>query len=191
MQGQSAGMGGGNSAGRGQMDQTRDRSQDVVRDQSQDKLQDQTRLTQRDQLHTQVSTEQRDQYRTCDQSAEQTRATARTLARSAGNGLFNTDDLRDKHQQLKQQFQTLQQNREQLNTGLSVEQQSAVEKRNQEMQKTHERIQSRLQEMDRELSGSTFNATNFAAQARATERDMNSYQKQLRATGRTLDLLND
>jgi len=59
------------------------------------------------------------------------------------------------------------------------------------MQQIHERIQNRLQEMNQELSNTAPNQKRIAEQARVTERDMNTYQKEFRQMGDDLGLKND
>lgn len=174
-------MGQGSQAG--DQDRTRDRTQDQTRDQA--------RLTQRDRLHAQATTQQRDQYRTCDESMQQTRSQARMLARTARSNSANMGQIAGMHKQMTEQLRTLEQNRVRMYEGLNEEQQSAIQDRNRQMLQTHERIQNQLQQMERELAGPETHSADLAKQARATEREMNTYQKHLRETAKTLNLLSD
>jgi prefoldin subunit 5 len=122
---------------------------------------------------------------------KQTRDQVRALSRSAKGTAVDPDVLRRQHQQIQEQLSAMQQNREQLTAGLSNTQKEAIQKRSRAMDQAHERIQNRLQEMDRELSGPNLNAGNIAEQARATEREMNSYQKEFQKMGDDLGLTSD
>ncbi len=113
------------------------------------------------------------------------------MSRTASKSSFNADEVRQQHQRVQEQVRTLAQNHEQLMQGLSQEQKDAVQQRNQSLLQTHERIQNRLQEMDQELANPQPNAKRVAEQARATEREMNAYQKEFRAMGDDLSLKND
>ena len=122
---------------------------------------------------------------------KQTRDQVRVLSRSAKGTAVDPDVLRRQHQQIQEQLSTMQQSREQLMAGLSNTQKEAIQKRSQAMDQAHERIQNRLQEMDRELSGPNLDARNVAEQARTTEREMNSYQKEFQKMGNDLGLTSD
>lgn len=85
----------------------------------------------------------------------------------------------------------MQQNREQLIKGLNEEQLSAVQDRTRTMQQLHDRIQNRLQEMNKELSGNNVSQPHVAEEARLAEREMKSYQNEFRKMGEDLGLKND
>lgn len=122
---------------------------------------------------------------------KQTRDQVRALSRSAKGAAVDPDVLRRQHQQIQEQLSAMQQSREHLMAGLTDMQKNAIQKRSQSMEQAHERIQNRLQEMDRELSGPNLNAGNVAEQARTTEREMNSYQKEFQKMGDDLGLTSD
>lgn len=184
---------------RGDMDRARDRTQDQTRDpashqtrgQTRDQAQDQIGQSPRTPLHQQATTQQQEQYRACNTSMEQTRARARTMAQTARGRVVSVDELKAQHQQLREQIRTLEQNREQLHQGLTQEQQNAIQKRTQAMQKSQERIQNQVQVMERELSGPVVDSAHVAEQLRTTDREMASYQKQLRESARALGLLTE
>lgn len=152
-QGQQQGMGG--DAGRGTMD--RDRTQD------------------RQRVH--ATDQQRDQLRSCDQSMDRVRTRARDMAKTAGGGNFSADQTRQHRDQLREQLRTMEQEHGQLMNGLNADQKQALEVRHRQMEQIHERMNARLQKMDKELGEATPNGKRVAEHARAVEREMKQLQK--------------
>jgi predicted nucleic acid-binding Zn-ribbon protein len=138
-----------------------------------------------------VRKSQRDHYRACDQSLGQARNTARTLSHDASQMIFDTNALRGQHQQIQEKLSSVKDSREELIAGLTVEQQGLVQDHTQSMQQIHDRIQSRLQDIDKEFTGPSLNLATVSDHARAVERDIKLYQKHLQQTGKALNLLND
>ena len=184
---QRQGSGAATRAKQGSMDRTRDQTQDRTKD----RLNDRARTQQRDRLHSQVTTQERDQFQSCDRAMSETRTQARTMARDSKGTAFDLENARRQHQQLQEQIRTMAQNHEQLMQGLNEEQRSAVQDRAQTMAQMHERIQNRLQEIHKELSGADISGKRVADQARATEREMNAYQKEFRRMGEDLGMKTD
>jgi predicted nucleic acid-binding Zn-ribbon protein len=75
--------------------------------------------------------------------------------------------------------------------GLNQQQRDAVQERTRTLEQTHERIQNRLQNMERELAGSAPNQKRISEEAQLTEREMRSYQNELRRVGDDLGLKTD
>lgn len=78
---------------------------------------------------------------------------------------------------------------EALHHDSTLQERNAIQQHNQPMQQIHQRIQDRLQMTDGELADNALHGAHLAEQARAMEREMKSYQKQLKRAGKTLALL--
>lgn len=149
----------------------------------------QTRQQQRDRLRTQLTTQQRDQLGTCTHDMDRLRTRARDMAQYASGNSFNAQDARTQANQIRTEFQAMEQNRVQLRESLNAEQQSAVQQRDQKMTQLRDRIQTRLQTMDAELAKPDPNRKQVNKQARLTEQEMTRYHLQLREMGNDLGML--
>lgn len=150
--------------------------------------QDRIHQQQRDRLHTQLTTQQRDQYKDCSQTMDRLRTQTRDMARVSTGAGFNPDHARQQQIHIREQFRNLEQTRTQLGQSLSDEQRAGVQQRMQNMERLRDRIESRLGNMDKELSNSAPNARRFAEQARLTDREMNAYRNQFRQMGDELGI---
>lgn len=170
-------------AGQGTLDRTRDRTTDRTRDQ----------LTKqdRDRLRTQATDQQRDQFKTCTGTMDRARTRAKSMANTANGSGFQVEEARRQHTQLQEELRNMEKTRQQLHQNLNGDQQAAVQRRTETMNQIHERIQTRLQAMDQELSGSEVSGKRVSEQARATEREMKAYQNQFKKMGDDLGLKND
>jgi hypothetical protein len=176
----------GTSVGSGQMSNSG--TLDQTKDQTRDRIQDKTRQTDRDRLHTQATSQQRSNFHTFSQQASQVSSQTHALAKASHSRSFNTETLHRQRAELTEQVRAMTQNQERLMNGLGDEQKNAAQEHNRAMQQAHERIQNQLQMMDQELSSSDHNRKRVEQQARATEREMNTYQKHLRKMGNDLGL---
>ena len=141
----------------------------------------------RDRLRSHATDQQRDQYRTCTQSADRVRAQARQMAQATGKG-FNADQARQQREQLHNRIQTMQQEHERLLEGLNNEQRAAMQEHIRNMEEIHERVRTRMQEMDQELAQTNPDGKRVAERARAIEREMKQWQKHHREMGQDLSL---
>ena len=82
----------------------------------------------------------------------------------------------------------MQQEHARLMQGLSAEQQLTVQQRARSMQQYQERINTRLQAMDQELSSTQPHRQHVAEHARAMEQEMNRWQTQNQAMAADLGL---
>lgn len=130
-----------------------------------------------------------DHFRACDQSLNQARDQARSLSHDARELPPNIDALQQQHQQLKEKLVQLGETRAQLLGDFSDDQQKLVSDHSQSMKEIHSRIQTHLKLIDQEFTGSSLNLGTVADEAKATEREMKSYRKELQQTGKALDLL--
>ncbi|MFP5226498.1 MAG: hypothetical protein ACLGXA_02630 [Acidobacteriota bacterium] len=119
------------------------------------------------------------------------RTRTRDMARTSGGSAFNADEARRQQSQIREQFRNLQQTHSQLAQGLSDDQRATVQQRIQNMDRLRTRIESRLGDMEKELSNSTPNGKRVAEQARLTNRDMNSWRNQFRQMGDDLGMSED
>ncbi|HWQ03297.1 MAG TPA: hypothetical protein VNL38_02350, partial [Candidatus Nitrosotenuis sp.] len=134
-----------------------------------------------DRQRIRATDQQREQFRTCDQAMDRVRQQARDMARTSGGAQFNAGEARQQRDRLREHFQLMQQEHERLMLGLNAEQRQSQEARHRNMEQIRERIQARLQEMDRELAAENPNGKQIAEQARNIEREMAQLQKHHRA----------
>ena len=142
----------------------------------------------RDRIRIHATDQQRDQYRTCDQSMDRIRTRARDMAKASSSPGFNADQARQNRDQLRNELRVMEQEHERLMQGLNGEQKEAIAEHHRNMEQIHQRINTRLQEMDQELAQATPNGQRAAEQARAIEREMKQWQKQHREMGDELGL---
>lgn len=128
----------------------------------------------------------RDQFQSCSQLVSQARDKAHTLVDSATTNPFNSDLITRYHKELQESLGDVKQQHEKLYKGLTQEQQSAVQIRNANLMQGQDRLQNLVKEMERELTDSTLHSKDVADQARATQRELKSYQKEFRAMGKDL-----
>lgn len=143
---------------------------------------------QRDRLRTQATDQQRDQYRTCDQSMDRIRTQAHDMAQAAAGSGFNAGQAQQQRDQLRQQIQTMQQEQDRLRQSLSSDQSGFAKQRTQNADRLRERVNTRLQELDQELAKPSPDAKRINETARIVEREMNAWQKEYRAMGVDLSL---
>jgi len=152
---------------------------------------DQIATTTPPQQPDQLQQSMRDHFRACDQALDQARNQAHVLSRDASRTPFDTDALLLKNQKLQEQVRIVKESHEKFLADLSEEQKKSIEDHNTSIQQIHDRIQTHLQAIDQEFSGSELRLTTVSDEAKATEREMKSYQKQLQETGRAFNLLSD
>jgi DNA repair exonuclease SbcCD ATPase subunit len=139
-----------------------------------------TRDQERQRIH--ATDQQRDQYRTCTQSADRVRTQACDMAQAAKGGV-NNEKFRQQHAQLRSEVQTMQQEHDRFMQGLSEEQRAALHDRIRKMDRVRDRVNTRLQEMDQELSQANPDTKRVARRAREVEKATNEWQKQYRNLG--------
>ena len=123
-------------------------------------------------------------FRSCNQLITEAQTKAKVV-RNATNPL-NPDLTIQSHKELKQILTKLVEEHQHFYQTLTPDQQKSVEMRNANLLQAHSRFQNLVNEMDRELTDSTLHVKEVAEQARATQKEMNSYQKEFRAMGGTL-----
>jgi hypothetical protein len=128
----------------------------------------------------------RDLFQNCGRLVSQARDQAHALVDSATHPSFNPDLTARRHKELKESLGNLKQEHERFYSGLTQEQQSSVQMRNANLLQAQDRLQNLVKDMERELSDSTLHSSDVAEQARATQREMKSYQKEFRAMGKNL-----
>ena len=179
--------GGGGLVQRGAATQ---RSQSTRRSQFGPGTTNQFQQQRRQQLRSQVTNQQREQYRVGNQFMDRIRTQARDMERVSA-GTFNADQVRQQRDQLRDQVRTMEQQNQHLIQGLNSEQRAAVEQRTRNMNQIQKRINSRLQNVDQELAKPSPNRERIAEQARYVERETQQYQRQYRNLGDDLSLRND
>jgi hypothetical protein len=134
---------------------------------------------------------QADQFQNCSRLVSQVRDQARALANSASTISFNSEVTTRQHKELRESLVNLKQEHERFYNGLTQEQQNSAQLRNASLLQAHDRLQNLVKEMDRELTDSTLHSREVAEQARSTQRELKSYQKEFRAMGKDLGFKND
>ncbi len=132
---------------------------------------------QRAQKHIHATTQQRDQIRACDQSADQIRQRARALARTAQRSGLQAGPMREQATQLRQQFHSMQQEHTRLMQSLDPEQRAALQDRIRNMEQLNERAEARLSTIESELGSTIPDGKRIAEQAREIERYMKDWQE--------------
>lgn len=142
------------------------------------------------QAKTEQSTQsQRDQFQNHSRTITQTQDHARALLKSATDRAFSVDDTTRQHKDLKESVESLRQEHAQLTQRLTQEQQTSARLRNASLLQAHDRLQKLVQEIESELSDSVLHAKDVADKARATHREMRTYQKEFRAMSRDLGII--
>lgn len=126
------------------------------------------------------------QFENCGRLVSQARDRARSLASAATHVTFSADQVASQHKELRTSLGDLKQGHERMYQALTKEQQDSVQKLNASLMQAHDRLQNLVKEMDRELSDSTLHSKDIAEQARMTQREMKSYEKDFRAMGKGL-----
>jgi len=127
-------------------------------------------------------------YRSCNQLILQAQEKAKIVKDSTNPHNLNADRTIQTHKELQQTLLKLKDEHQRFVQALTPEQQTSVQMRNAVIDQVHNRILELAKEMDRELSDNTLHVAEVANQARATQKEMNSYQKEFRAMGGTLGL---
>ena len=102
------------------------------------------------------------------------------MARDSRGTQFKADQARQQRDQIRERLQTMQQEHEQLMTGLSNEQREALQNRIQNMDRLRERVNTNLQKVDAELNQETPDGKLVRDQAREMEKSMKQWQEQYR-----------
>lgn len=132
--------------------------------------------------------QQRQQYRTCTQTANRVSTQARQMAQTAKGGGVNNPAFRRQHEQLRNGIRTMQEEHNRFMQGLSGEQRAAMQERIRKMEQQQERLQSRLQALDQELAKSEPDRKRIENQAREMEKAMKEWQKQYREMGSEMNI---
>lgn len=126
-----------------------------------------------------ATSQQQEQLRTCDQSADRLRQRARDMAKTASRTRFDANQARQQGQRLREQLQVMDREHERLMNGLSDDQKAAMQERIRQMTETRERVHSRIRELDQELNGQ-LNRERVADCARRTEQATKEWQEHFR-----------
>jgi hypothetical protein len=136
--------------------------------------------TQRDQDRIRVTSQQRDQIRTCDKLADGLRKGARTMSKSGGSK-FNAAEARQQQNQIRENLRTMQQEHERLMSGLDSSQQQALQERIRNMNQAREQMNVQMQDMDKELASPNPDAKRVTERAQEMERIMNTWRNEYKA----------
>ena len=125
-------------------------------------------------------------YRSCNQLITEAQTKAKVVRNATNPHGLNPDLTIQSHKELKQILTKLVEEHQHFYQALTPDQQNSVQTRNANLLQAHSRFQNLVNEMERELTDSTIHVAEVAEQARATQKEMNSYQKEFRAMGGTL-----
>ncbi|MCL6481680.1 MAG: hypothetical protein K6U02_08135 [Firmicutes bacterium] len=135
---------------------------------------------QRDQKRIYATTEQRNQIRTCNQSADEIRQRARELARTAQHSGWQAGSMREQVTRLRQQFRSLQEEHNRLMQGQDAEQRAVLQERIRNMEQLGERVEAELSTIEGELANTKPDGKRIAGHVREIERYMKEWQEQYR-----------
>lgn len=136
---------------------------------------------QRQRIH--ATDQQRNQYNTCTQSADRVRTHARTMADAARGGGANNQEVRQQQQQLRNEIRTMQQENQRFMKGLSDEQRAEMQDRIRSMDRSRDRLNTCLQQMDDELAKAEPDRKRIREHATELDKAMKEWQKRYRNLG--------
>ncbi len=135
---------------------------------------------QKQQKRTRITSEQRNQIRNCDQTADGVRKQARKMSQ-AGGEKFNAGEAKQQQAKIREGVRAMEQEHERLMNGLDPAQQQALQERIRNMNQHREKINMELRNMDRELGAPNPDAKRVAERAQEMERVMNNWRKEYKA----------
>ena len=123
--------------------------------------------------------QQRDQIRSCDKMADGIRKQAKEMAQASKKG-FKADEANKQRNQIRDQFQTMEQQHNQLMNSLDGAQNQAWQEQIKNMNEFHQQLNLQMQKMDGELSSADPDSKRIRESAQEMERIMNNWRKEYR-----------
>lgn len=145
----------------------------------------QTRDQQRLRIH--ATQQQRDQNRTCTQSMERVRTRLRDMSRLSKGKNLDPAQVRQMNEQLRNELQTMGQERERLAASLDQEQRTAAQDRLQQMSRDQQQLETFSEALEFELNQETVNAAKVREQVKQMNSNATRLQQQQRNLGDDLD----
>ncbi len=142
----------------------------------------QNRQQTRDRMRIQTTQQQRNQFQTCTQSSKQVRDRIREMKKATRGQSVNQQQMLQLRDRLRQDLQTMTQQRGQLQSAFNEEQKAVAQPRLQEMA----RDQNQLEEFSEALGFELEQATLDTDRVRDRIRDMDKSSKQLQDRERDL-----
>ena len=132
---------------------------------------------QMEQNRNQTTQQQRDQIRSCNKLADGIRKQARKMAQASGSK-FQVGEANKQQIQIQNQFQTMEQEHEQLMNGLNITQNQAWHEQIKNMNQFRQQLNLQLQQMNTELSLTNPDSKRITERAREIEQIMNNWRKE-------------
>ncbi len=132
---------------------------------------------QKEQKRIHTTQQQRDQISSCNKLADGIQKQARKMAQTK-SGNFNVEDANQQRVQIRDQFQTMEQEHERLMNGLDAAQNQAWQKQIRNMDAFRQQLKMKLQEMDTELGSANPDSKRITERAKEMERIMNNWRKE-------------
>lgn len=136
--------------------------------------------SQGDQKRIRITSQQRQQIRTCDKTADGLRKQARKMSQ-AGGKKFNAPEANQQQSQIREGLRTMEQEQTRLMNGLDPTQQQALQERVRNMNQFREQMDVQTRQMDKELASPNPDAKRVAERAQEMERVMNNWRKEYKA----------
>jgi hypothetical protein len=132
---------------------------------------------QRDRNQVHLTTQQRDQLRTCDRLADGIRKQARTMGKSAGSN-SSVGHLSGQRDQIREKVRAMAQEHDRLMSGIDTTQQQRWQEQMRNMTQLRQQLQNHLQQLDTEVDSAQPDPKRITNRTREIERTMSQWQKQ-------------
>ncbi len=140
----------------------------------------------RDRSRIHINLQQQGQYQTCTQSTERVRNTVREMARVT-KGQSIDGQLRQVHEQLRNELQTMQQDRERLKASLGDEQRAQLQGHLQAITRSQEQLEASSVALGQTLNEANTDTARVRDQIQKMDRTSKELQRQQRELGADLE----
>lgn len=137
-------------------------------------------------IHT--TDKQRDQYKTCTDSADRLRKQSSEMSKRTQGSNFDLSQAREQRDRVREDTRILMEEHDRFMKGLSGEQRSVMGDEIQKMDKSRGELKTRLQAMDREVDQAKTDRNRINERARELNEAVQEFQKQHRAIGSQMDV---
>ncbi len=139
----------------------------------------------RDQQEKRIHTtdQQRDQHKTCTDSADRLRRQSGEISQLTQGSNFDLSQAREQRDRLHDETRILTKEHDRFMKNLSAEQRSVMGEEIQKMDKSRDRLEERLQAMDQQLDQANPDRNRINERARELEEAVEAFQRQHREMG--------
>jgi hypothetical protein len=140
----------------------------------------------RDRIH--LTTEQRDRFRDTRQAADRLRDQSRALRQMTDRRSFRPDDARLQRDRVRDQVHAALQEHDRMMQGFSEGDRRLLQDRSRELDRSRQRMETCLENLDRQLGNADPDRRRVATEARELHRATGEWQKQQRKMGEELGI---